>query len=47
MGVQHLEPQDLKRKGNQLGQLCHVRIFFMEDYQHLLSQIFGLCPRYT
>ncbi len=47
MGVQHLESEDLKGQRNQFGQIRNVGVFLMEDHQHLLSQILGLCPRYS
>ena len=41
VGVQHFEPEHLKRQGNQFGQLSDTAIFLMEQDQDLLREILG------
>ena len=47
VGVQHLEPQDLKSEGNQFGQIRDMGVFLVQQREHVLRQVFGLFPRYT
>ena len=41
----HFEPHNLQRKRQQVFQPLEVRVFFMQEHEHLLGQIFGGIPR--
>jgi hypothetical protein len=46
MGIQHLEPEDLKGERNQLGQFRDACILLVEDREYFLDKVLGTIPRY-
>jgi len=47
VGIEHLEPQNLKGEWNQFGQIRDMGILLMKQRENILRQVFCMVSRYT